>query len=441
MARFPKPEPTGNDHAVSESIGAILLISVIALGISIFAVAVFSQQAAPVLPSVTFNITYGENGSVSIRHLGGDTIPRDQLRIYIENGTAVHDNHALFEAGNGWDWTAWSIGDILVYNPPAPLPEPSEVLIAYADPGGGKYVLYISEGWRGEIPMPTTVPTTEPTPVPLAADFTANVTYGPAPLAVAFTDTSTGEPTSWSWDFGDGSTSIEQNPVHIYIIPGTYTVTLTAKNAHGNDTRTKPEYITVASPVIADFTANITSGEAPLAVQFTDLSRGDGITSWSWDFGDGGTSNEQNPVHTYTAEGTYNVTLTARNAYGSDKVTKSGYISVTAMHVSRLEVNAVTWYLGIPVSIAIDYTGNPEPGSATTPFVLSRTNVTDSGFNVTLTAPGEVTLLEFFDWKIVQNFKMWRVSDRWYENRTIEVSVPDAGRETARAYYTIQVLS
>jgi len=358
MDRFPKPEPTGNDHAVSESLGAILLIAIIALGIAVFAVALFSQQAAPSLPSVTFNVTCSDAGNVSIRHLGGDTIPRDQLRIYIDNGTAVHDNHALFEAGNGWNWTAWSIGDILIYNPPAPLLEPSEVLMVYADPSGGEYLLYISEGWRGEIPMPTPAPTTEPTPVPLAADFIANVTYGPAPLAVTFTDTSTGGATSWFWDFGDGSTSTEQNPVHTYFIPGTY-----------------------------------------------------------------------------------NVTLTARNAYGSDTVTKSSYISVTTMHVSRLEVNAVTWYLGIPVSIAIDCTGNPEPGSVTTPFVLSRTDVTDSGFNVTLTAPGEVTLLEFFDWKIVQNFKMWRVSDRWYENRTIEVSVPDAGRETARAYYTIQVLS
>ncbi|MDD3071678.1 MAG: PKD domain-containing protein, partial [Methanoculleus horonobensis] len=81
---------------------------------------------------------------------------------------------------------------------------------------------------------------------------------------------------------------------------------------------------------IADFTANVTSGEAPLAVLFTDAST-DTPTSWAWDFEDDGTvdSIEQNPVHTYTAAGTYTVNLTVANDGGSDTEVKTDYITVT----------------------------------------------------------------------------------------------------------------
>jgi PKD repeat protein len=66
-------------------------------------------------------------------------------------------------------------------------------------------------------------------------------------------------------------------------------------------------------PPVADFSASPTNGYAPLTVQFTDLSTA-GPTSWDWNFGDTGTSTEQNPIHEYTAPGTYTVSLTATNA-------------------------------------------------------------------------------------------------------------------------------
>jgi PKD repeat protein len=82
-------------------------------------------------------------------------------------------------------------------------------------------------------------------PPPPAADFSAAPTSGPAPLEVAFTGLSSNEPTSWSWDFGDGDTSTTQNPSHAYLTPGCYTVSLTAANAGGADTDTKTGYIVV----------------------------------------------------------------------------------------------------------------------------------------------------------------------------------------------------
>ncbi|MFA5379696.1 MAG: PKD domain-containing protein [Dehalococcoidia bacterium] len=77
------------------------------------------------------------------------------------------------------------------------------------------------------------------------ANFTAAPTYGLAPLAVQFLDTSAGNPTSWTWDFGDGSVSHENTPSHVYDIPGVYTVSLYASNSAGFSTKTIPNTIIV----------------------------------------------------------------------------------------------------------------------------------------------------------------------------------------------------
>ena len=162
---------------------------------------------------------------------------------------------------------------------------------------------------------------------PPIADFEGNPTQGCAPLTVQFTDNSTGNPTSWSWTFGDGGTSTEKEPGYTYDNPGKYTVSLTATNQFGSDTETKTDYITALPAPAADFVADATSGYAPLIVQFTDNSTGN-PTSWQWDFGDEGSSVEPNPSHTYTSPGTYTVSLTATNDCGSDTETKIDYIEV-----------------------------------------------------------------------------------------------------------------
>ena len=82
-----------------------------------------------------------------------------------------------------------------------------------------------------------------------AANFTVSPTSGVAPLAVTFSDTSTNNPTSWAWDFGDGATTMTQNPAHTYAAPGTYTVSLTAANAAGSNTVTRSGAVTVSGQV------------------------------------------------------------------------------------------------------------------------------------------------------------------------------------------------
>ena len=158
------------------------------------------------------------------------------------------------------------------------------------------------------------------TPGPTAS-FRASPTSGTVPLPVQFTDTSTGSPTSWSWDFGDGSPlSSAQDPSHTYTTPGTYTVRLTAANAQGSSTATATVKVAPAAPTAA-FTATPASGAVPLAVQFEDASTGS-PTSWSWSFGDGSpVSTQQDPSHTFAEPGTYDVTLTVANAAGTSTVT------------------------------------------------------------------------------------------------------------------------
>jgi PKD repeat protein len=104
---------------------------------------------------------------------------------------------------------------------------------------------------------------------PPAADFTATPASGPAALLVSFTDQSSGEITAWLWDFGDASTSTEQNPAHTYIAPGSYTVSLTVSGPSGNDSKTLAGMIEVlpAAETTATPTATVTPTET---ATFTD---------------------------------------------------------------------------------------------------------------------------------------------------------------------------
>lgn len=133
-------------------------------------------------------------------------------------------------------------------------------------------------------------------------------------LTVAFTDNSTNDPTSWLWNFGDGTTSTVQNPVHTYALPGTYTVCLTVSSICGN-TQICQQINTSCPPPNAGFEVQINE----LAANFTDTS-GDDVTQWSWDFGDGNTSTMENPSHTYDIPGTYEVCLTVTSDCGSTEV-------------------------------------------------------------------------------------------------------------------------
>ncbi len=167
----------------------------------------------------------------------------------------------------------------------------------------------------------------------LYPDFIGEPVEGVSPITVQFTDTSKGNHTRVRWNFGDGSLpSTDPNPDHTYTRTGQWDVSLTIYNTTtpAGVTNLKKDYITVRNPPkpgvpVAEFSATPRGGMTPFDVQFTDLSTGN-PTSWAWNFGDGGLSSDQNPVHTYKSIGTYSVVLTVKNEGGNDQELKTGYI-------------------------------------------------------------------------------------------------------------------
>jgi len=124
------------------------------------------------------------------------------------------------------------------------------LLVCGGDNDTGKTIVFFVGGMKAAGTVNYTSGTS--TCLDLAAtsgvDFSASVMAGPAPLAVWFTDESSNNPISWSWSFGDGNTSTEQNPVYTYRTPGTYTVSLTVSTPAGSDTFSRSDYITVTAP-------------------------------------------------------------------------------------------------------------------------------------------------------------------------------------------------
>jgi uncharacterized delta-60 repeat protein len=182
---------------------------------------------------------------------------------------------------------------------------------------------------------------------PAVANFSADPTFGVAPLTLIFTDLSTGDIDTWSWDFDNDGTedSTEQNPVYTYDVVGTYTVSLTVSGLGGSDVDTRIDYITVgesAVPPVAQFTASPTRGAVPLTVQFSDLSTG-GIMDYYWEFGDGQTSTERNPAHQYQSFGNYTVKLTVTGPAGTDFRGKVDYVQAT-------EAPPVAGFVAVPTS-------------------------------------------------------------------------------------------
>jgi PKD repeat protein len=194
-----------------------------------------------------------------------------------------------------------------------------------------------------------------------SADFSADLQSGTPPLTVSFADQSKNNPLVWKWSFGDGEISRLSNPEHIYTKPGTYTVNLMVKNAHGSDTATKSNFVTVYPVPVADFSATPISGVAPLTVQFSDRSEYN-PTSWLWILGDETwPSDEQNPSHTYTVPGLYTVSLTVTNDYGQNEQSKTDYILVRAsMPVADFTQDLTFGPTPLTVHFQDLSTGNPD---------------------------------------------------------------------------------
>jgi len=190
------------------------------------------------------------------------------------------------------------------------------------------------------------------TVAPLNASPTASFTQSCTALTCGFTDGSTdtdGSVVGWSWTFGDGGTSTARNPSHTYAAGGTYTVALTVTDNLGATGSTSHQVTVTApnSPPIAAFSSSCSG----LSCTFTDASTdADGtVTTWSWAFGDGGTSTLRNPSHTYAAGGTYTVALTVTDNAGAEGSTSRSLtvyaivLSATGRKVKGYEYVDLSW--------------------------------------------------------------------------------------------------
>ena len=176
--------------------------------------------------------------------------------------------------------------------------------------------------------------------LPPQADFTATETCIGQPVFFEEISMINGGDTiaEWYWDFGD-STAIRRspNPFYVYDSAGVYDVTLTVVSANGcSDVIT--QQVTVAGEPSASFSFTPTFGASPLEVAFTNTSV-DGV-SYSWNFGDGDTSTTTEPIHTYTQDGLYIITLTTTGIGGcQDTYTDSIEVIFATLD---LAVNSIT---------------------------------------------------------------------------------------------------
>ena len=184
----------------------------------------------------------------------------------------------------------------------------------YATEGVYSINLIVSDGDC----MKTHVVTVQIMPSPPLLEFEYDPASGCLPLTVNFTNRSQyADPATYAWSFGSGQgTSTAVNPSYTYYEPGVYTVTLAAKNSAGESAQvTKQLIITVHDKPSAQFNLKPNQIQFPGGKLYTD-NRSFGATSFLWNFGDGTESTEFEPVHTYTREGAFDVSLVAYNAEG-----------------------------------------------------------------------------------------------------------------------------
>ncbi len=202
------------------------------------------------------------------------------------------------------------------------------------------------------------------------------------------------------WDFGDGNTSSEANPVHTYAQDGAYTVTLTASNDCGEVSTSEIVVISTMAPPVAAFDAQQTTGCEPFTVTFQNLSSPNSETfQWSFPGGDPASSTEVNPTVTYAAPGTYDVTLIASNAVGSDTFAQTAFIEVLPLPTADFshEVNGTTVSFTSEVSNATSLLWDFGDGTTSTEANPVHEYTQLGTFLVTLTASndcGEVVVTQ-----------------------------------------------
>jgi PKD repeat protein len=225
------------------------------------------------------------------------------------------------------------------------------------------------------------------------ASFTASTTDADVDEVIWFTNQST-EATSYQWEFGDGTTSTQENPTHAYSTEGIFNVELTAKNDAGSSSASTTISVAYPDPV-ADFSMDKTTADMDETITFTNLSQN--ASSYAWSFGDGATSTEANPTHSYAEAGTYTVQLTATGPGGaSNSTTRSVTIewpepvaSFTTDKPGNFAAPGVLIHFTNTSEYATSYLWDFGDGATSTVTSPTHSYTAEGIYTVQLTATGE----------------------------------------------------
>ena len=219
---------------------------------------------------------------------------------------------------------------------------------------------------------------TGPVNDPPVASFIGAPLSGNAPLTVSFSSTSSNTSTN-TWDFNnDGTNDATGSQVsYTYNEVGSFSVKLESSGAGGTDTLIRENYINVnSSPPTVSFSGEPTSGTKDLRVQFTNSSQN--YNTLIWDFGDGNSSTDTNPVHIYTTAGSYDVSLSATGNGGTETSSSTGYITVSEIQTPAFIIDSkyTSGTSGSSVSVDWNILGATDVAAAQAKIVYDPAAVT-----------------------------------------------------------------
>ncbi len=236
-----------------------------------------------------------------------------------------------------------------------------------------------------------------------------------------------GEPITWSWSDGGagGGFSDVTAPNPTYTAPANFTgadtiITLSVTAACAG---TYPLSSTVMIPITlrhfpapeTDFSGAPLSGSVPLTVYFADTSA-EAPTAWAWTFGDGATSTEQNPSHTYTSGGAFTVSLAVTNAGGADTKTKNDYVTATDVQAAIFSDDFESAFSGWTLTGTPDwYTGTPKNGTHSVQFLGASGSGIDEGIERTISTVGyrDITVSFYLGGKSLDSSSEYIVAEWW----------------------------
>lgn len=268
--------------------------------------------------TMCYNVSDIETKSIDINYINAQIIKDTEIAC-----VPFTVNYSLNAVGNGTSFTyQWDFGNGNTATEP-------EALSQYTQAGNYTVNVTITDNIGCSAFASTNI-----TANSISTSINASNTAACINQSVNFTNISTNAQ-SFFWSFGDNTSSTEVNPNHAYNTPGTYTVTLTASNENGC---TQTAQITIeVQDVKADFEASNTQGCAPLNITFNNTSIN--ANNINWNFGDGNTSDENNPMHTFAEAGTYTVTLTVSNQIGCEDMISKTITVFSVANIGELTAN------------------------------------------------------------------------------------------------------